>query len=177
MTEVANPDLYGVLVEPTTLRVQRLLPGPIDRIWAYLTESDLRRRWFAAGEMKMEAGAPVELVWRNDELTDPPGQRPPGSSGENRMQSRIIDVEPPYKLVIGWGANGRVSFELTPQGDSVLLILTHYGVPNRASLLNFAPGWHAHLNVLEAILANGQPEPFWDAVVRLKAEYSLLLPA
>src|SRR5262245_23524320 len=78
MNAYAKPDAYGVLTEPTTLKIQRLLPGPIERVWAYLTESNLRRKWLAAGEMEMKAGAPFELVWRNDELTDPPGLRPDG---------------------------------------------------------------------------------------------------
>jgi uncharacterized protein YndB with AHSA1/START domain len=178
MNKVANADRFGALIEPTTLRIQRLLPGPIERVWAYLTEDDLRRRWFAAGRMEMEAGSPVELVWRNDELTDPPGQRPSGASGENRMQSRIIDVDPPHTLTIAWGAGGgSVSFELTREGSEVLLTVVHRGVPDRASLLNFAPGWHAHLDVLEAALAGTRPGPFWDAIVRLKAEYEERLPA
>jgi uncharacterized protein YndB with AHSA1/START domain len=74
MTEAAtlkNP--YGALTEPTTLEIQRLLPGPIERIWAYLTESEMRRKWLAAGDMEMRVGALFELVWRNDELTNPPG--------------------------------------------------------------------------------------------------------
>jgi uncharacterized protein YndB with AHSA1/START domain len=50
MNESATPDHYGVLSEPATLTIQRLLPGPIERAWAYLTESDLRRQWLAAGE-------------------------------------------------------------------------------------------------------------------------------
>lgn len=33
---------YGMIIEPGTLRIQRLLPGPIERVWAYLTESDKR---------------------------------------------------------------------------------------------------------------------------------------
>ena len=90
-----NPDAYGVLIEPATLKIERLLPGPIERIWAYLTESELRRKWLAAGEMEMKVGAPFELVWRNDELTDPPGQRPPGFGDERRMQSRITELDPP----------------------------------------------------------------------------------
>ncbi len=72
------PSAYGELIEPATLKIERLLPGPIERVWAYLTESELRRKWLAAGTMTLDAGAPVELVWRNDELTDPPGQRPAG---------------------------------------------------------------------------------------------------
>jgi uncharacterized protein YndB with AHSA1/START domain len=89
MTDLKTDDGYGVLTEPATLTIQRFLPGPIERVWAYLTEGDLRRQWLAAGEMEMKVGAPFEFVWHNDELTDPPGQRAPGFSDEHRMESRI----------------------------------------------------------------------------------------
>lgn len=46
---------YGMIIEPGTLRIQRLLPGPIERVWAYLTESDKRATWLAAGAMKLES--------------------------------------------------------------------------------------------------------------------------
>ena len=78
-----------MLSEPATLTIQRMLPGPIERVWAYLTESDLRRKWLASGDMEMKVGAPFELVWRNSELTDPPGKRPEGFGEEHRMESRI----------------------------------------------------------------------------------------
>jgi Activator of Hsp90 ATPase homolog 1-like protein len=87
MNERANPDAYGVLSEPATLTIQRMLPGPIERVWAYLTESDLRRKWLASGEMEMKVGAPFEFVWRNSELTDPPGKRPEGFGEEHRARS------------------------------------------------------------------------------------------
>ena len=99
MNSTTRPDAYGELIEPTTLRIQRLLPGPIERIWAYLTDSELRRKWMAAGDMEMKAGAPFELVWRNDEFNDPPGERPAGFADEHRMQSRITEFDPPRKLV------------------------------------------------------------------------------
>src|SRR5258708_16913498 len=110
MNERATLDPYGVLIEPATLKIQRLLPGPIERVWAYLTESDLRRQWLAAGQMEMRVGAPVELVWRNDELTNPPGQRPPGFSDEHRMQSRITELAPPRKPATASHATPDVSF-------------------------------------------------------------------
>ena len=106
MTDRVTPDPYGALTEPATLKIERLLPGPIERVWAYLTESDLRRQWLAAGEMTMKVGAAFELVWRNDELTNPPGQRPPGFSDEHRMQSRITELDPPHRLAITWGNTG-----------------------------------------------------------------------
>src|ERR1700722_10759881 len=117
MNERATPDAYGLLTAPDTLKIQRLLPGPIERIWAFLTESDLRQKWLAAGHMEMKVGAPGELVWRNDGLTNPPGERPPNFSAERRMQSRITELDPPRKLSIAWEGSGDVSFELDPQGD------------------------------------------------------------
>src|SRR5512132_2001373 len=78
MIDWTTKDAYGVLVEPTTLKIERVLPGPIERVWSYLTDSEMRRKWLASGEMELAVGAPFELVWRNDELTDPPGQRPDG---------------------------------------------------------------------------------------------------
>ena len=130
MTELATLDAYGALTEPATLKIQRLLPGPIERIWAYLTESELRRRWLAAGPMEMKVGAPFEFVWRNDELTNPPGERPAGFADEHRMQSQITEIDPPRKLAIAWGSAGGVSFELAPQGDDVL---PNNGEPKRHS--------------------------------------------
>ena len=89
MNDHAATGAYGVLIEPATLTLQRLLPGPIERIWDFLTQSELRRQWLAAGDMTMEAGSPFELVWRNDELSDPPGNKPEGFGEEHRMQSTI----------------------------------------------------------------------------------------
>ena len=168
---------YGVLTEPTTLRIQRLLPGPIERVWAYLTESDLRRQWLAAGEMELTVGAPFELVWRNDELSDPPAQRPPGFPEEHRMESRITELDPPRKLAIAWRNSGDVSFELDPKGDEVLLTVIHRRLPDRATLLKHAAGWHMHLDVLVARAGGDEPAPFWDGWSRLMKEYDQQVPA
>ena len=177
MTDLATLDAYGVLTEPATLRIERLLPGPIERVWAYLTQSELRRQWLAAGRMEMEVGAPVELVWRNDELTDPPGQRPSGSPDEHRMQSRITALDPPRKLAITWGAGGEVSFKLAPKGDEVLLTVIHRRLTDRATLLNVGAGWHMHLDILVARATGREPEPFWNGWSRLKKEYDRRMPA
>ena len=177
MNELATFDAYGVLTEPATLKIQRLLPGPIERVWAYLTDDELRRKWLAAGAMEMKLGAPFEFVWRNDELTDPPGQRPPGFPEEHRMQSRITELDPPRKLSITWGSNGDVSFELRPEGDEVLLTLTHRRVPDRKTLLNVSAGWHAHLDLLVAHASGkGASGSFWDGWGRLREEYDRRLP-
>lgn len=168
---------YGELIEPDTLRIQRLLPGSIDRVWAYLTQSDLRRQWLAAGDMEMKSGADFELVWRNDELNDPPSKRPEGFDEEHRMQSRITELDPPRKLAFTWGENGNVAIELAQEGGQVLMTLVHRRVSDRANLLMVSAGWHMHLDVLAARLAGTEPSPFWDGWNRLRQEYDQRLPA
>jgi uncharacterized protein YndB with AHSA1/START domain len=177
MDDLSTIDAYGVLTEPATLQFKRLLPGPIERIWAYVTESDLRRRWLAAGEMTLKVGAPFELVWRNDELTDPPGEKPDSFGREHRMQSRITELDPPRRLAFTWDGSGDVSIDLAPAGDRVLLTLTHRGVPNRSTLLGVSAGWHSHLDILDARAREARPEPFWDAWRRLRQDYERRTPA
>lgn len=175
MTQPA-PNPYGVLTEPATLKIQRILPGPIERVWRYLTESELRRKWLAAGEMEMKLGAPFELVWRNDELTSPPGRRPPDFGDEHRMQSRITELDPPYKLAFTWGGSGNVTFDLEPKGKDVLLTVIHSRLPDRGTSLLVGPGWHAHLDILVARITGEDPEPFWDSFARLREEYGRRIP-
>ena len=177
MNMLATPDDYGQLIAPATVRIQRLLPGPIERVWAYLTESDLRRRWLASGDMKLEAGAPFELVWRNDELTDPPGTRPADKSVEHRAKGRIIEADPPHRLVYAWEGVGEVALDLKRAGDRVLLTLVHSRLPDRGHVLGVSTGWHAHLDVLAAVLSGAKPAPFWDSMTRLRAEYEKRTPA
>ena len=172
-----TPDSYGVLTEPATLTIQRLLPGPAERIWAYLTKSELRRQWLAAGEMEMKVGAAFELVWRNSELTNPPGQRPPGFGEEHRMKSQITELDPPRKLSFTWGNSGDVTFTLEPKGNDVLLTVLHRRLPDRPTLLRVSAGWHSHLDVLVARARGQEPAPFWDGWLRLQNEYDRRLPA
>ena len=36
---------YGERIDDTTVRFERLLPGPIERVWEYLTDGDKRATW------------------------------------------------------------------------------------------------------------------------------------
>jgi uncharacterized protein YndB with AHSA1/START domain len=174
MTDAATVDAHGVRTEPATVRLQRLLPGPIERVWAYLTESDLRRQWLAAGPMDLTPGGVVELTWRNDELS-PDETRPDSMPAEHSMTSRIIRAEPPRLLAFTWNS-GEVRFDLEPQGDEVLLTVTHQRLPDRGAMLSVSAGWHAHLDVLADKLAGRAAAPFWSKWTRLRAEYEARLP-
>jgi uncharacterized protein YndB with AHSA1/START domain len=173
----ATPDTdYATVTAPRTVRLQRLLPGPVERIWSYLTESDLRRQWLAAGDMDLQAGAPFELTWHNDELTDPPGARPEGFGPEHTMQSRITDVDPPRRLAFTWGG-GEVAFELEPRGGQVLLTIVHADISDRTNMVMIGAGWHMHLDVLAARARGTASTPFWDGWLRLRDEYEQRIPA
>lgn len=163
---------YGVLTEPATLTITRLLPGPVERIWSYLTDGELRRQWLAAGAMEPMAGAPVELVWRNDELTDPPGARPEGFGDEHRMTCEVLAIDAPRLLAISWGSTGGVTFTLAEKGDEVLLTIVHSRVEDPSVLLNVSAGWHSHVDVLEAKLRGIMPTPHWDNFAQLRGVYA-----
>lgn len=172
MTTMLTEDNYGLLTRPATLTIERLLPGPIDRIWSYLTDGELRRQWLAAGAMEEKVGAPVDLVWRNDELTDPPGTRPEGFGDEHRMTCEVTAIDAPRLLSISWGSTGGVTFMLQEKGDEVLLTIVHRRVEDPAVLLNVSAGWHAHVDVLEARLRGTTPAPHWDNFAQLRGVYA-----
>ena len=174
MSLTTSPSDYATATATNAVRIERLLPGPIERIWAYLTDGELRRRWLASGDMTLAVGAPFELVWRNDELTDPPGQRPEGFDAEHRMHSHVTDVDPPHRLSFAW-RDGEVTFALEPRGEQVLLTVSHRGISDRENMLKIGAGWHTHLDVLVAHVRGEAPVPFWDQWASLRAEYDKLL--
>jgi len=71
------------------------------------------------------------------------------------------------------GDDSEVTFELTPQGKQVLLVLTHrtQGDEERAELTNYAAGWHTHLAHLSALLEGTSRPTFWAMHAQLLAEY------
>ena len=177
MNKIMLPGSYGEEIEPSTLKLERVLPGPVERVWDYLTKSDLRRQWLASGDMQMKAGTEFEMTWRNDELTSPPGQRPEGFSEQHTAVCRILEADPPHKLSYTFGKAGEVTFTLEPQGDEVLLTLIHRRMPDRNIMFMVGPGWHAHLDILVAKMRGLKTEPFWESWVKLKAEYAQRLPS
>lgn len=164
---------YGVVTAPDTVRIERTLPGPIERLWAYLTEPDKRALWLAGGEMDVHEGGRVALVFRNSMLTGR-YEKPPAKFAkheEGSFEGRITACEPPRLLAYTWGKCSEVRFELTPQGNKVHLVLTHQRLPSRDDMVNVSGGWHAHLGLLADRLEGRTPATFWPTVERLHAEY------
>lgn len=93
------------------------------------------------------------------------------------MTSRVLEVQKNKRLVFTWGESGEVSFDLRPEGDEILLTVTHRRISDRANLLMFGAGWHMHLDILVAEVTGGTVEPFWDGWRRLRKLYDERIPA
>lgn len=173
---------YGMVTEPGTVRIERVLPGPIDRVWRYLTDPDKRRLWLASGAMDQKSGGAVDLVFRNSDLTENDDPAPPKYEAiavEARLRGRISLCTPPTTLAFSWGEDGgsEVRFDLTPQGADVAMVVTHRRLGERNEMLSVAAGWHTHLDILADRLAGREPDGFWRVHTRLEADYAARIPA
>jgi uncharacterized protein YndB with AHSA1/START domain len=175
---------FGVVTGKRSIRFQRVLPGPIERVWAFITESDKRGRWLASGPMELHVGGRVELNFRHADLT-PHAETPPEKYRKFEQgvtnHGRITRCDPPRVLSFTWnedaGSVSEVTFELSARGAEVLLVLTHRRLGDRTAMLSVASGWHAHLGILIEHLNDREPGPFWSTYTRLEEQYQCRLPA
>lgn len=169
---------YGNTSEPGTFRIERLLPGPIDRVWAYLTEPEKRKKWFGAGPMELQAGGRVALQFRFSELTTE--KTPPSKDDSCEVPGRVTQCDPPRLLSYTWGDGpdaSEVTFELTQRGKSVLLVINHRRLGDLGKMISVASGWHAHLCLLEDHLNGHRLRPFWATKAQMEEQYAERLAA
>lgn len=161
-----------------TIRIERLLPGPIERVWSYLTDSELRSTWFAAGDMGGGVGSEVEFDMRHNRITtdEPPVEKYRGVHFAGiSWKETILAMEAPRLLRFTWTGedeeHSEVTFELIPEGSKVRLKLTHNRVPDVEQLADFASGWHAHFDALTARLRGREVNNFWANWAVLRDAY------
>jgi uncharacterized protein YndB with AHSA1/START domain len=170
---------YGVVTHPDTVRLERLLPGPIERVWDYLTDSKKRGTWLATGKMDLRVGGKVELKFHHADLSaekEIPERFKQKCAGDVRMNGTVTACEPPRLLSYTFGDSGEVTFELTPKGKDILLVLTHRRLADRKTMVGVSTGWHSHLAILTDVLNGGEPRPFWTTVNKMEAEYEKRIP-
>jgi uncharacterized protein YndB with AHSA1/START domain len=173
---------YGVVTGPGTVRIERLLPGPIERVWAYITDSEKRGKWLASGPMDLKPGGQLEFVFRNSELSphaEPTPEKYKQYEGYKTL-GLVTRCEPPRHLSFTWdheeGNKSEVTFELTSRGKKVLLVLTHRRLATRSDMLSVSTGWHSHLDILIDILNDREPRPFWSKFNKLEPQYEKRIP-
>jgi uncharacterized protein YndB with AHSA1/START domain len=176
------------LVEPGTVRLERLLPGPVERVWAYITESDKRAKWLCAGHFDLRVGGKIRLEFDNARLPND-GPVPPeyAGRGTGRFEGVITRLEPTRLLAHTWKwesgersaktksfEDTEVTYELAPRGKDVLLTIVHRRL-GRDLVPAIMGGWDAHSGILEDILKGVEPRPFWKTHARLEKEYGAAL--
>ena len=160
------------LVEPGTVRLERLLPGPVERVWAFLTESEKRARWFAGGEFELRVGGRARLEFDHARLSS--DKNPPGV-GSPTFDGVITRLEPLRVLAhtMKWDSGDtEVTYELSPRGKQVLLVITHRRLGNRDLTISVMSGWDVHTGILADVLAGVEPRPFWSTHAALEKEYA-----
>lgn len=171
---------YGRIIAPAEVRFERLLPGPIETVWEFLTDSKKRGEWLASGPMDLKVGGKARFTFRHAELS--PHKAPAPAKYEDvdakppTSEHVITRVEAPYLLAFTWPPDSEVTFELKEQGSKVLLTVTHRGLADRSEMVMVSGGWHTHLDILVE-RANGRTPPaFWTAFGDIEAEYERLYP-
>jgi len=165
------------VVEPGTVKVERLLPGPVERAWAYIVESDKRAKWLAGGEFDLRIGGKIRLEFDNGRL---PNEKPlPAKykdAGKGAFEGVITRLEPLRLLAHTWRwdtVDTEVSYELAPRGKQVLLTIVHRRL-TKALVMKVMGGWDVHSGILEDILNGVEPRPFWATHDKLAPEYAPL---
>jgi uncharacterized protein YndB with AHSA1/START domain len=149
-----NGELHALDAERWTLRFTRHLAHPVGKVWEALTDPKHLEAWFPdriIGDL-LTPGAALRFEHAAEQF--------PGFDGE------VLTVEPPALVEFSWGTD-IIRFELTPEGDGCTLTLTDT-IDELGKAARDGAGWHACLDVLEAVL-DGTPPSFtsgerWQAV-------------
>ena len=169
---------YGERLDPSSVRFERLLPGPIERVWAYLTEGDKRARWLCGGATELRPGGHVDMHFHNASLTQAGNAGRPAKYADIpdkvSVTGTVVSCDPPRRLTYTWNFEdtaSEVTYELSEQDDKVLLVLTHRKLSSSEEMLDVCAGWHTHLDILADVLSDREPPPFWQTHAALEAEY------
>src|SRR5215213_9126262 len=114
-----NP--LGAFLDSKTFRLERILPGPIERVWRSLTTPDLLATWFAEADLEPRVGGCVELRIAIEQV-------PERKLSGHVARGEVIAFDPPRTFEYTWndenGRDGRARFELTPAEKDVRLAFT-----------------------------------------------------
>jgi uncharacterized protein YndB with AHSA1/START domain len=149
-----------------TIRIERILDAPVETVWRWLVEPELRAQWFAGGEMELREGGAVTFVFDHDNLSADDIPTPPEYAKHKgaRGEEKILAADAPQRLAFSWdgGKEGVARFDLSDAGGGrTRLVLTHSGISGPAPMANFGGGWNSHLAVLQAKLSGGEVRDFW----------------
>jgi uncharacterized protein YndB with AHSA1/START domain len=152
-----------------TLRFERRLAHPPEKVWRTLTDNAELMHWFPAQiRGARQQGAKLRFVFQEE--SGPPldsemkavaaagHEAYQGSEGDAAMDGKMTVFDPPRTLEYTWG-DEVLRWELQPRDGITLLVFTHT-FEEEAKSARDASGWDVCLSSLERRLAGLQPEPF-----------------
>jgi uncharacterized protein YndB with AHSA1/START domain len=157
-----NPD--GQLKKVAMVQFERMLPGPIERVWEFLTDTKKLPGWCGDGTIGPRAGGAVSLMGGHVRgiVTQ---WRPPRRLAHSWNVFNPGDAESPYP-------ESYLTIELEARGSEVALRLTHFPVLERFEKQN-AMGWHTFLDMLDAAARGNPTEPRQAYMQRNAARYGV----
>lgn len=159
--------LLGSFIDAETLVFKRNLPGPITRVWDYLTRPELIAEWFAEAELEPFVGGAIVLKVLVEQL---PEKRKSGHTAFGVIQR----LEPPHLFSFTWndvnGTGVLITFKLSEEGEQVRLTMRLEHLV-RTYLAPGAAGWHAFLEILAERLRGEAPSSFRELVESVYPQY------
>ncbi|MFE4175035.1 SRPBCC family protein [Streptomyces sp. NPDC056909] len=140
----------------TSLRMERGLAHPPEKVWAALTDPVALARWFPSEvTLDLVPGGAMGFHF--------PGDPEPGLAGT------VTDAEEPRLFAFTWGAD-HLSWTITPDGEGSSLTLVHtFG--DRPGAASFAAGWHLCMTALDRLLGGGRADGGHDRSGELHESY------
>ena len=140
---------------PTYVYVTYIRAGA-EQVWHALTDADLTARYWGHANVS---------DWRPGSRWE---HRRPDGSGTVDVAGRVLEADPPRRLVITFGApdgdeppggDSVVTFVLEEQGGIVRLTVTHENLADAKALGEISHGWPAVLANLKSLLETGEVLP------------------
>jgi uncharacterized protein YndB with AHSA1/START domain len=131
-----------------TVRFDRSINAPIDKVWSALTTAAELAIWLAPTAMAGRLGGQVRIDFGPDQ----------------KVAGEVLAIDPPAVLEFTWTFTGEqdsvLRFELAAVGESTQLVLEHRLLPADQAV-GYGAGWHAYLDRLAAQVSDGVP-PDWQ---------------
>ncbi len=154
----------GAFKRVAMVQFERVIRGPIERVWEFLTDPGKLPGWFGEGTIEPRAGGAVRLMG-------------------DHFRGIVTQWKPPRRLVYSINVFGPgesespypesyLSLALAPRGSDVALTLAHLPVLDRFEKQN-AMGWHTFLDMLDAALRGEPIEPRNAYMQRNAARYGV----
>jgi uncharacterized protein YndB with AHSA1/START domain len=152
---------YQIEDNRCTMRFERQLAQPIERVWAALIEPEELKAWFYPFEGTLGAGETVVIPWDDD----------------GGLVSTIVEFDPPKVFAWTWHKPGEpesiVRWELSSESTGTRFVLTHALTALSANEpTDTLAGWQEHIDTLVDHLAGNTRAWSNEAWRALKDRYA-----